>query len=481
MKINIIKIRIILWHFLAIAIVFFIYMAIVPSGNISYIYDFESNDFFISKLSPEERLGEIEGGYQRIIGDPVYFSLFTPRSFNEANINIKYKNNNPDLNPIIEAGLLVDNTIWRHKLLPVENSLIDSIYEEWQMVEGDEVSLFIDTSRASSSYSSVLDFLSKPPSANEIAVYNYDPDIEFFMEDYSSSTDEYIIDAKLRGAYQFFTYIDSEDLFFDFTFSDLNKNKDRDEIHLNLYYQDQLIDSKFLEDDGIINDNGDFSESRNLSFELTNMPTGAYKIELRAGDDIVTERIKTRQNKIAFLNKIWISNFGKKDFSIFTDSSIAHFQTINPGSLQNIVFASSTLELGETYRQFSKELNGTSTEIIFEKGDIILAGNGVFSFAEDFLFNPRIKKVDSSFSLTQSGVKYILASYKKPEKEGDYFRKNISFDLSGAYRENSRYGFLISVPGLKADDDIDDFVEISEIKIDLDGLSLMEKIKLLIK
>lgn len=481
MKINIIKLRIILWHFLAVVVVFFIYMAIVPSGHIAYTYDFEKDNFFISKLGPNDRLGELNSGFQKVIGDPVYFSLFTPRVFNEAKLSIKYKNNNPELNSIIEAGILVDNTIWRHKLYPIENSIIDTFSENWHLIEDDEVSLFIDTSRASSSYSSVSDFLINPPALEEIATYNYDLNIDYSMKEYASSTVGYSIDTKLRGPYQFFTYIDNEDLFFEFTFSDLNKNKDSDEIYLHLYYQDQLIDSRFLEDDGIKDDNAEILDSRSLSFELLNMPSGVYKIELRATDDIISEKIETKQNKISFLNKIWISDFGENDLSVFTDSSMVHFQTINPASLQNILFATSSLALNETYRQFSQELEGSSTEIIFEKDDIILAGNGVFSFDGNSLFNPRVKKIDSNFKLDQSGVKYILANYRKPEKDDEYFRKELNFDLRGAYRENSKYNFLISIPGLKADDDINDTIEISEIKIDLYGVDLITKLKSLLK
>ncbi|MDA3840134.1 MAG: hypothetical protein PF572_03515 [Patescibacteria group bacterium] len=481
MKMSIIKLRIILWHILVIAVLFFVYMAIVPSGHISYVYDLEKDSSFISKLSPRDRVEFPLGGAQKIIGDPVYFSLETPRKFNEAVLSIKYKNNNPLDNPIIEAGVLVDKTVWRYKLEPLDNHFLNYIYDEWAVFEGGGVSLFVNPNNASSTYDSVDSFLANPPATREIAIYDYDLDIDYVLENYASSSGIKVFETDLRGPYQILAYIDNEDLYFDFSFIDVNKNKDDDEININLYFEDQLIDSGHLDDDGVKDDSGENSGLRNLRFDLVNMPKGVYKIELRVGDDIVTKSIETKQNKLSFLNKIWISDENISDFSVFTDSNIIYAQTSNPSSVQEIQFATSTFILGETFRQFSQELEASTTELIFEKGDIILAGNGVFSFNFDSLLNPNIKKIDSSFDLRNTEINYILADYEKPEKSGDYFTKEIKIDLAGAYRENSKYSFLISIPGLRVDDKINDSIEIDEIKVDLRGTDLLGKIKTIFK
>ena len=474
---NVIKLRIILWHILALVVLFFIYLAIVPSGHISYTYNFEKDNSFISSLYPKERVEPIENGIQKIIGDPVYFSLETPRTFDNADVNIKFKNNNPELNQIIESGVLVDKTIWRYKLNPVDNFFLDNLYDKWNVLEKDDLVLFSRGKIASSSYSSIDSFLSSPPPSNKIATYNYDLNIDYTPENYASSSDIYVLDKRLRGPYQILTYIDNEDISFDFTFSDLNKNKDSDEININLYYGNQLIDTEHLDDDGIVDDSGEIKESRNISLNLANMPKGVYKIELRVNDDIVTDRIETKQNKLSFLNKLWLADDSLENFSVFTDSNIIYAQTTNPASIQKIEFASSGLDVEKTYKQYSVELQGTSTEIFFKKGDIVLAGNGFFSFELSSLMNPNIKKIDSSFNLNNSQIEYILARYKKPDLDGEYLNKTINFDLAGAYREDSKYSFLISIPGLRADDEVDDSIEISEIKIDLYGTDLVSKIK----
>jgi len=478
---NVIKIRIILWHILAFIILFFVYMAIVPSGHIAYTYDFKKENSFISRLSPLERVQVISNGTQKIIGDPIYFSLRTPRVFNKAIVSFEYKNNNPFLNPIIESGILVDKTVWRYKLKPVDNYFLDYLFDEWRVLEDDELSLFINPRATSSKYNSLKAFLNNPPSSEKVAVYNYDFKSDYQIFNYASSSERIIHNVHLRGPYQILTYIDNEDLYFDFNFLDLNKNEDKDQVDINLYYRDILIDTRHLDGDEIDNNSGEESELGSLNFELVNMPKGVYKIEVRVGDDIITRQITSKQNKISFLNKIWVADEKLSDFSVFTDSDIFHIQTSNPASIQTIKFASSTLDLKETFKQYSQKLSSSTSELQFEKGDIILAGNGVFSFQFSSLFNPSIKKIDSNFDLANTKVDYIIANYKKPNKKDDFFTKKIEINLDDVYREDSKYSFLLSIPGLKIDDKTNDSIELNKITIDLYGLNLSEKIKNIMK
>ena len=106
-------------------------MAVVPSGKITYVYDFKKDNYFISKLTPDARVEERQNNKQKIIGDPVYFSLRTPRRFNKAKLTLKYKRCKqepqcaPANLPIIEVGALVDKTVWRYDLEPIENYIME--------------------------------------------------------------------------------------------------------------------------------------------------------------------------------------------------------------------------------------------------------------------------------------------------------------------------------------------------------------------
>ena len=466
---KIVKFRIFLWLILACFTGWLLYMGIVPSGKITYIYGFSKGDYslagpskFIGKLTPAERVENINNGSQKIVGDPVYFSLYTPRKFEKAKASLTYKNESE--RPLVEMGVLVDNTIWRYQLEPIENQIIDKLATVWNVIEKDGVMLL----QREKKYDTLDNFLANLPPAGEIALYNYDLKNDYLIADYQAGEARQEINYSLRGAYQFFTYLKSEDLDFNFAIEDLNKNTDSDPVDVNLYYNDKLISSRHS-DDG--------EGTREINFKESNLPEGVYKIELRANDDIITKKISTAQSKISFLNKIWLADEGKS-LSLFTDSQFVNAQTTNPASLQTLRIGDKEINIDKTYKQFSQQIGGDIKEIKIEKGDIIISGNGVFAFNQENLFNPNFKKVDESFSSQAEGTNYILARYKIPAEGEDGWREaSAEFDLSNAYREWNKNSFIISVPGLRADDEIKDSLEIKEIKIELAGRTFLEKLK----
>ena len=69
-----------------------------------------------------------------------------------------------------------------------------------------------------------------------------------------------------------------------------------------------------------------------------------------------------------------------------------------------------------------------------------------------------------------------MFDYDLPLAENDKTIASAEFDLIGVYREKGKYNFMISVPGLKEDDAVDDYLEIIEIKIEFSGRTLWQKI-----
>ncbi len=473
---NIIKIRIILWLGLAAVVGWLLYMGIVPSGQIAYVKDFTKDNYFIRKLTPEERVGDMIDGSQKIMGDPVYFTLRTPRRFDKAKLSIKYRKQEAEL-PIgssaslIEVGVLADKTIWRYDLQPIENEIIDQLALVWDVIRQDGLILL----QKEKKFNSIDEFLNNLPNRKEMALYNYDLKEEFLLPDYEASEEVYTISNPLRGNYQFYTYIKDEILDFKFIIADINQNTDSDPVNLILYYDEEVIDSRSLPDDGIWADSGEQREARELKFNLSNLPEGVYKLELRANDDIITKQIITKQKKLAFNNKLWLAGTDREDIVLHTDSNRVDVQTVNPAKLQTIKTGDKELAISQTYKQFSQNLDGTSTEVILAKDDIIIAGDEVFSFSQEAMINPQFKKIIPNLDITKEGISYILAGYSIPESEENWKIAQAEFDLAQAYREFYKYNFLISVPGLKVDDDKDDSIEIKEIKVELEGTTLWEK------
>lgn len=466
MEENIFKIRLFLWFILFGVVFWLFWMAVVPSGKITYVNNFEASHEFIQKLSPQDRIETLSDGV-KITGEPVYFALRTPRRFEKAKLIIRYKNMSD--RPIIEIGPLVDEVLWQYDLRPIENKILDQLSMAWRAERDGELILLQRNDLADDDFfNSIQDFLNNPPLADRVAVYNYRFNYEYLIEDYQPESTERKIDVSLRGPFGFYTYIKDEDLFFNFETLNLNHNQDFDPVVANLYYQDSLIDSIRLEDDG--------ASQKSLRFENKNLPEGVYKIEIKVSNDIVTEKITTTQSRVSFINKIWIYE-GGENLRLFTDSQSLNAQTVNPGSLQKIEAGKQIVDLRETYKLFSEQLEPGIKEIVLEKDDVILSGNGIFAFSEDDFFNPRVSAVDANLDILNSEIDYVLARYRSPEKHEDWSVAELDLDISNAYREFYKHSFLISVPGLRSDDDIKDYVEIDEIRVELEGTSLWEKIK----
>jgi len=498
----VIKLRIILWVILAVAVIWLLDRAIVPSGKVSYVYDFKKDSRFIYNLTPKERVATVDGLSNKIIGDPVYFSLRTPRKFETAKLTISYQTvgaehcSAPTCLPIVEAGILADKIVWRYDLQPIENKIINRLSMVWPVIYGQDGTMLLQrdasttstgSSQASSAqvkkYNTIDEFLKNLPDSSQIAAYNYNLKTKYNLPDYKAGKQENKIDYKLRGAYQFYTYIKNEDLNWQFNFSDLNLNKDSDPIDVNLYYEQGLIASRHLDDTGPGSpstgsgqgDNGQTVNRGSISLDEANLPEGIYRIELHVNDDIVTNQIITKQTKLAFINKIWVTGEAK-DVNLVTDTLSVSAQTQSPASLQNIKIGDKDLDLAETYKQYSQTTSGKITTIKLLKADVVLAGDGVFSFNQESLINPSLKKVDQNFDLNQSGINYIIARYTSPQWQNQWQVSQAEFDLTKAYTEFGKYTFLISVPGLKADDQDSDAILLKEIRVDLQGKSLWQKI-----
>lgn len=463
MEKQILQLRVFLWSLLILILIWFAWMKIIPTGHIIYKTKIFGNDFFIGKLSPTERVE----GKNKIIGDPVYFSLSTPRRFDRAQVELEYENNSSQ--DLIEFGVLVGEKNWNYRLEPVENRVIDNL-EDWNKISEADLTLL----QRKKNYDNIKSFLENPPARDKIALYNTKLEDEYLLDDYQAGNHIYNFDKVLRGRYAFYTYIKDESLAFDFRFQDLNEDKDTDEVTIDLYYNNQVIDSWHLDDDGVVIDNGHWSEERNLSLELKNLPEGVYKIEVNTGDDILTKNIATKQTKMAFVGTFRLAKNNKTNQTLFTDGQELFVKTLNPDSLQTILIDDKELIINETYKQFSTNLSSINiSQVKIEKDGLILASDGVITFSKEALLNPGFKKVDGN--LDTNRVDYILANYRSPEIIDGAKKVNLDIDLSDAYREDSKYSFIISIPGLSIEDGKD--VKIKSIKINLFGKSLLEKIK----
>lgn len=497
-----VKLRLFLGLILLILIFLFLLFKVVPGGEIIYTRDYDSwfktGKGFIYGFTPAERVDLKSGTLPRLVGDPIYFSVFTPRTFDQAKLVIVYQNHLSSSTPIVEAGVLVDKLVWRYELKPIQNKILDNLRFKWSRLEDSStensqpiVPLLI--LQAEKNYTNSKDFkndlktgkLTNCPGGifNCLAIYNYSLNTDYQIPNYQPAR-PLIIDTPLRGALQFYVYLNNEALRLDFELVDLNQAKDPDPITAILYAGDKIIASETLEDSQQLDTSGKLRSGK-LSLNKSNLPTGVYKVEIKASDDIVVKKIASSLDRLSFINKVWPVTTAKP-VTLYTDANYLQVKAYDPASLQTIKFGGQDFALNEAYEQFTFETkaNLAVKEIKISRDDLILETSGVFSFSSSSLFNPNLKKIDRYFS-PDTDASYVVASYESPRTiqipggalKGQEFKvSSVEFDLKTAYRENGRYSFMISVPGLKIAGDNKNYLEIKEIRLELRGRTLWQKI-----
>lgn len=482
--IKIAKLKIISLSLLIFILAVFLYLKIVPFGKISYVRDYSqawhSGKGFIYGFTPAERIESTAGNLPRLIGDPIYFSLFTPRTFDKAKITVIYRDHLSTSTPLVEAGVLVDKLVWRYDLKPLQNNILDKLMFIWPRLEENGV-MFLQKEK---NYSSLIDFKKDLETGNLkncsggpascVAIYNYPLKLNYHLVDYQNS-EAVVLANPLRGAHQFYLYLNNGPLRLAFDFVDLNQDKELDPITVTLYSGDKVIVSKQLLDENPAPASGQLEE-KSLTLEPANLSAGAYKVEVKISDDVVIKKIVSSVSRLSFINKVWPVSSGGQ-LSLYTDADYLQVKALNPASLQTINFSGQNFSLDKAYDQFifKTSSKAVAKEIRLSKDDVILENSGVFAWSPAGLFNPSLKKVDRFFLAGETS--YIIAGYEPPQETDDGFKiATAEFNLRGAYRENGKYSFMLSIPGLKVDNGSAEYLEIKEIRIDLNGRTLWQKI-----
>jgi len=453
-------------------LIFIAYQAIVPSGRATYLYNFDQANDFIGPLTPKDRVETPSQASQKIIGNPVYFSLRSPRPFETARLTIKYRNSSQL--PLIEAGVLLDGQAWRYDMRPIENRSLDQLIDsgDWGLQSDNDLILL----QRDETYASISDFLKQLPARDSLALYNYNLPSELKLSDYRASSTTFIWPYQLKGDYQFYTYIKDEVLRFDFNFQDFNYNKDPDPISVTLYdWHDRVQQTIKLSDDGTVGP-GNPTAPRPLRLEAKDLPAGVYKVEVKANSDIITTQIITKQQKLSFINRLWLAP-RPADITLTSRGGAMTFQTINPASRQTVSLNGEAVDLSVTYKQVSSQTSCQSDCLVkLATGDVIVSLDGVMALEATQLIEPRwpsLTAIDSS----SASWKYVLAKYRRPTTSDTWSQAQVDLNLIGAYREADKYSFMLSIPGLSAEDETADYIEIKEIRLELAGKTLWQALQ----
>ncbi|MBN2885021.1 hypothetical protein JXE04_03795 [Patescibacteria group bacterium] len=438
----------------------------------------------LSNPTPTERVISGVSGPLVVLADPVYFSVFTPRSFSRVEVEITYRPHLSSSTPIVEAGFLADNKLWRYDLQPVYNLWLEKGLTDWQVLSMGSIHLF----QRQAKFDSIFDFLDAWQNNGSsicstprcLAIYNFDlsgfpPALN--QKQLNETSKSLVFPYTIRGANQFYFYLSGSTLNLSGELIDRNEGKDKDPIELSVYSGSRLVASTKIEDNGMeIEGSGDFSESKIFQMNKSGLNPGLYRLDFRASDDLMINNLSLNVQYFSALRKIWLEN--DEPIHLITDSSYLQVKTLSPAALQKLKFDEKFLNIEEIYKQY--EIKGIETdnhEIDLAKGGLILENNGVFSLNKESMFNPDYPRLDRSFG-TSAQFDYILADYESAKNESDnYLSSRLDFSTSSFYREKGRYNFIISVPGLKLNQADASYLEIKEIKMRFYGNSLWFKIR----
>lgn len=441
----------ILWHYFGV------------DGAFTLSYQFEERNSYISKFSPIGRALEREQNlvngehYQRIISDPVYFSVDLPSAYPTIDVTLEYQN---PAQKIVELGLRLsdqdDTTTIPYTFAPLENKFVDA--SNWDRVENDEYVLL----QVNPIYTSVEDFLNNPPDQAKVGTYLTDFALPFVDPAYQPSDRTIDITVPLRGRHNLYTYIKKEPLHFTFTYEDINYAAGDDTWTLEVKRLGEVIATQTLTDDGVIGVTSQSNGSHTAQVDLPDLDEGVYEVVLNAGDDIMFTRIQSSQDHLVFNKSIHLA--GSSEYhqtipalvtnptTLYSDSSILTATAKHYAGIQDLQFYNTTLAIARTDVPFVWEnpVPGYFYEVTFPTNDVYVTNDTAFALDRDQWFDPWFGFRNLNQYTDEEQLEYIISKrYTEPTRVRGWVTATTTFDLTQAHRSDpTNIDFMLSAPGL---------------------------------
>lgn len=422
------------------------WLNLAPSGVLEARYDFNRPSPFITSLLPGGRalpIARNESGkfYQGIIGDPVYFRLQSPRSFDRAILSVTFQN--PD-HPVLEVGGLASRDPDNYDLKSLENRIIDEL--DWPAMHYNDLTLYQRYPR----YDTVNAFLESPSPRNEIATYHAPLEVPFRLPGYSPTAAVHTIDASLRGAHTFYAYVKNETLEVTFWVQDMDRASGGDPITVTVYRGSDPIGTVSDADNARVNDGRPYP----IHLAIPGLPEGAYRLEFRASRDVFIRKIETRSKKFVAQDKVFLGDeAGYRDYdrpvTLWTTGRLLRAQTLHDDGTQELVVGEAVVRVAESHREYAHRITGVPPVRLYSpQGDIELRANGFFAFSPEALFVPEPVRLVWDTDIDAEGINYILAEYAPPREENGWKKATATFDLTKLRVEDRAIPFVISAPGI---------------------------------
>ena len=442
-----------------IALVLYRYYGI--SGEFSYVYQFNQTGTVISEFTPHgraldrERNSENGEFYQRIVSDPVYFSVQLPSAYPELQIEIDYQNPNQS---IVELGVQLsdDTTQWAYDLQPLENKFVDD--STWERVESDDYVLL----QREPTYVSVEEFLAQPPKQSRVGTYRTNLNLPLTDDTYQPSDRTIDLTTALRGRHELFTYTNGTDLDFTFDYEDINYLAGQDDWSIDVYYLNELVLQQPVIDSDDPTWLGQSAGRQQQHITLSGPTPGVYKIVLNAADDIVFTHIQSPLDRLVFAKTLHLAGSTEyvnvlQEYStaptvVYSDASLVVARAKHQAGVQAIEFYDTELNLDRVdipfiWRNPIANYHFTAT---IPQNDVYLETDTAFALDKDQWFDPWFGFHALQSTTDASKLDYVLAAqYTEPTRLRGTTTATATFDLTKVSRVNpTKIDLVVSAPGL---------------------------------
>ena len=430
-------------------------------------HDFTDQPSAISELTPRGRSLDREvnaengGTYQRIVAEPVYFSVDLPSPYPKATVEIEYQNPSQSM---VELGLLQNNPADIqaggqpiYNWATIENKFVEN--SNWERIEEDGLVLL----QKEPSYSSISEFIDNPPNALTVGTWRAGLRLPFTFDDYQEQPSSATVYYPLRGAHQLFTYVKDTPLEVDLTFHDANFSQGTDPVTVQVTRLGEVVAEYAIEDDGQELAVGESSGEQAFSFQVFDLEEGVYGVDLLTSDDIIFTSITTAQDKLVVKSSIHLAgsseyhnaipDLATEASTLYTESDTISATAKHSAGVSTVLFNQEPLLLRTVDRVYAWQAPRSRqlTEVFVPANDVQLVGDHYFSTSLDSWFDPEFGFRELSPVTDREQLDVIISrEYMGPERQRSWYLTQAEFDLTPvASEEPNQFSFALSAPGLE--------------------------------
>ncbi|MEK6922732.1 MAG: hypothetical protein AABX08_02955 [Nanoarchaeota archaeon] len=414
-----------------------------PTGAV--ILDIKRNNSLFTELTPTNRITQVNN-ITELSGGLVYFNSIVPERANEAIVRAWFKDNFPEASTFSIGAR--DKKEWSYQYIKVfEKTYNKPIFTKETLPDE-------------------FEFGSKVYNKANIPLKR---ELVLEIENQGRS----IIKNALRGQHQIYAYL-TQPLGLEVEKKDINWYENEDRLKIKLLKETDLLDSKFIEDDGITNTDKSLQKLQETKFNAEILEPGLYIIELENNGDMIIQTILINTKKFVF-PKIFLADnriYSTRDknislYSYLIDGKL-NLITYHKEGLQKIKIDNQEFNFNTEDETLTLQLEKGIHKIELAHGDIIISGSqgSYFTFDEENYFHPY------KFYLTNDpkDADYIILD-KIPknnvQEEDGWLKAEAIFDLNELYiNENRELSFVFNTPHLSKNETISYTIPIKRIEVE---------------